>query len=188
MPHVIVSKETKKQLMEAAASQQGIEPWMFPFIAHDTAFQAELFRTAEDLKNWRFLASLSDFRAAQRKASVASTSDALEYETGRAPRPPKPAPYRAAKRRPAGRVRSALRPKRPYRPPLNPATLPAHLVLQVRAGDFTTCPRCRLRLLKKVLRDHLEMSCPHRGRVEGRPVGPQPGGKKNSAFVYKEFV
>ena len=186
MAHVLVSKDTKKQLLHAAANQEGIEPWMFSFISHDPDFQAQLFRAAEEVKNWRFLASLTAFRAAQQEEAKLTRqppptrrkSTRVRQRTYAAP-PRRTGPSRRQLRR--HRQRTTSQPT--FGPPINPASLPAGLVLRVRPEDFTNCPRCKLRLLKFVLQDHLDLSCPFRGRVEGGTLAPGPKSKRGSSGI-----
>jgi hypothetical protein len=146
MARITVTRETKKELLEAATSGQGIELWMFQFIRCDPEFQAVLFRTAESVQNWRFLENLSEFRAQQRRAALPPVV-----------RPPKPQPTRTIKGRP--KVRKIQAPPR-----RQPAPEPPIIFYQIKSADFTRCPRCNLRILKKVLHDHLDLSCPQRGR------------------------
>ncbi len=173
MAQIGVTRETKAKLLAVATDGQGIETWMFQFISHDPKFQAELFLTAENAKNWRFLESLSDFRAEQRRAvsTAAASASARRFESPRNPhrvgRLIKPQRTRPKKHRQKARTR----PPSPLSlPPFDPATLPSGRVIRVSSKDFTNCPRCKLRLLKKVLGDHLELSCPHRGRIDGPVV------------------
>jgi len=157
MARITVTRETKRELLAAATSGQGIEPWMFQFIKCDAEFQAELFRTAESVQNWRFLESLSEFRAQQlapRPAVVSPPGLPFPTQTFRRP---KPQPQRPFKNRPKPRTAQAQpRHKPPAHPPIK--------YFSIKEADFTNCPRCKLRILKKVLRDHLDLSCPQRGR------------------------
>jgi hypothetical protein len=176
MTRIVISDEKKKELLADAESGQGIASWMFGFIRHDPEFQAELFRKAENAKNWRFLASLSDFReAARRKAIAASPVQASPTQLRRAVRQQSSRRSTAAKLRPLRRSYSSTL---PTQQPLDPRTLPSRMVIRVRSSDFTNCPRCKLHLLKKVLKDHLEMACPRRN-LGG--VGNVSGGKTRNA-------
>jgi hypothetical protein len=162
MARIIVTREKKKELLTVATRGQGIEIWMFQFIRCDPEFQAELFRTAESVQNWRFLESLSDYRAQQRRASLPTI---IRPQTRSVPeikfRPPKPPqPAQTQKSRPKARIQQV-----PPRRKLAPQ--PTIRFTQLKSADFTHCPRCKLRVMKKVLHDHLDLSCPQRGRVDG---------------------
>lgn len=158
--------------MAAASNGHGIDIWMFQFIRHDPAFQGVLFRTAEDAHNWKFLENLSDYRAEQRRAALPPVTPPIQRRSEFRRPPPRPQrrfkPQRAVP--PRGRQKLRLRPPTPS--PLDPKTLPPERVMRVSSRAFTHCPRCKLRLLAKVLTDHLELSCPHRGRVDGASGSP----------------
>ena len=161
MTRIIVTREKKMELLSAATSGQGIEIWMFQFIRCDPDFQAELFRKAENVQNWQFLESLSEFRAQQRRAAITTVvRPQAQTVPIRSFRPPKPQPTHEPKGRPKVRRQQAS-----SRRQLAPQ--PVIKFTQLKNADFTHCPRCKLRVLKKVLRDHLDLSCPQRGRVDG---------------------
>ena len=148
MARIIVSKSTTEQMLTAAKSGKVIEGWMDQFIRTDSEFQKELFCVAENAKNWRFIDRLIDFRNAQRNAFA----NAKLYVTKQKQKKPKQTPRKYNFK------------KIPREPPLDPRTLPSHLVQIVSEKDFANCPECGLHLLKKALPDHLEISCPHRGK------------------------
>jgi hypothetical protein len=176
MARIVISNAKKKKLMEDAESGKDIESWMFEFISHDPGFQAELFRKAETVKNWRFLSSLSDFRAAkQRQAIAASAAQEAKIRHKERIRKKKSQRFLASIRRSVRRLRG---PKLWPQPPLDPNTLPAKMVIRVRSTDFTSCPKCKLHLLKKVLKDHLEFSCPQ--RLCGSAVSSSIGRRKSA--------
>jgi hypothetical protein len=161
MARIAVTRETKTKLLAAATSGQSIEIWMFQFIGCDPEFQAELFRTAESFQNWRFLESLSEFRAQQRRAALPPVIRPLaRFLPKREFRSRKPQPARTLKGRSKLRTHQAS-------PRRQPAPERPIIFTQLKSTDFTHCPRCKLRLLKKVLSDHLDLSCPQRGRVTG---------------------
>jgi hypothetical protein len=161
MTRIIITRERKKQLLAAAISGQGIEIWMFQFIRCDPEFQADLFRTAESVQNWRFLESLSEFRAQQHRAALPPVfKPHAQPVSQKAFRPPKPQTARVYKGRP--KIRAQQEPRR-----RQVATRPTIRYTQFNSADFTHCPRCKLRVLKKVLPDHLDLSCPQRGKVDG---------------------
>ena len=161
MARITVTRETKKKLLAAATSGQSIEIWMFPFIGSDHDFHAELFRTAESVQNWRFLESFSEYRAHQRRVAqppvVTPSARSLPKISSKAVRP-KPQKNRGRQK---GRIIQSP-PRRKYSAPSRPIVF-----TQLKSTDFTHCPRCKLRVLKKVLHDHLDLSCPQRGRVDG---------------------
>jgi hypothetical protein len=171
MARITVTRETKTKLLAAAASGQGIEIWMFPFIGSDRDFHAELFRTAESAQNWKFLESFSEFRAHQRRAALPPT---VTPSTRSLPkfsnRLVKPKPQKVSSRQKRHIVQSPPRPH--YSAPSPPIVF-----TQLKSTDFTHCPRCKLRVLKKVLHDHLDLSCPQRGQVDG-PVTSLANEKK----------
>ena len=162
MARITVTRETKTKLLAAATSGQGIKVWMFQFISCDPEFQAELFRTAESIQNWRFLENLSEFREQQRRAALPPpvVRPSVRLLPKSAFKPQKLQPVRTFKGRPKVRTHQAP-------PRRQPAPQPAIRFTQLKSTDFTPCPRCKLRVLKKVLHDHLDLSCPHRGRVDG---------------------
>ena len=171
MAQIGITKETKTKLLDAAANGNGIDSWMFQFIRHDPEFQGVLFRTAENVQNWRFLESLSEYRAQQRRAASPPVASQQSPRSGIRRQPAEPWRPHEPKRLPAQKGRHKTRPRTQLPPPLDPKTLPPHMVSLVTSTTFTNCPRCKLRLLRKVLSDHLELSCPHRGRVDGPVVG-----------------
>jgi hypothetical protein len=160
MAKIIVSKSTKEQMLAAAHSGKVIEGWMNQFIRTDSEFQKELFCVAENAKNWRFIDKLIDFRDAQRNAFANAKANATKQKQ----KPPKRTPHKYVFK------------KTPKEPPLDPRTLPPNLVQTVSKKDFANCPECGLHLLEKALHDHLEISCPNRGKKnipsddEGRKI------------------
>jgi hypothetical protein len=124
---------------------------MFRFIRHDAEFQGVLFRTAEDAKNLRFLESLSDYREQQRRAALPPVSPRIQQRSEF--RRPPARPQRRSKPQhslpPRSRQNLPVRP--PARLPLDPKTLPPERVMRVSSAAFRDCPRCKIRLLAKVL-------------------------------------
>ena len=172
MAQIGITRETKTKLLSAAANGLGIDLWLFQFIRHDPEFQGVLFRTAEDAHNWQFLERLSEYRAQQRRAASPPARVPSSRRTDLRPPPTRP-PQRYKPRHPpppGGRRNQKPLRRPPPLPPLDPKTLPRGRVLRVSSRDFKCCPRCGLRVLAKVLNDHLELSCPQRGRgASGRP-------------------
>ena len=175
MARITVTRETKTKLLAAATSGQSIESWMFPFIGSDRDFHTELFRTAESVQNWRFLEGFSEFRAQQRRAALPPVvRPQARPVPQRAFRPPKPQTARTYKGSP--KVRKIQAPPR-----RQPAPEPPIRFYQLKSADFTHCPRCKLRILKKVLHDHLDLSCPQRG--QGSWTSLSDGKQKHGASV-----
>jgi hypothetical protein len=135
MARIVVSRETKITLLEAAKSGADVDAVMLRFVSSDLDFQRELFRTAERAKNWRFLERFSKFRADLRGATGKRAGQRFQKQVPRLPR-----------------IRQSKWPTSP----------------QFTEQHFTHCPRCNVRLLSKVLTDHLDLACPKRGQ------GPVP--------------
>lgn len=181
MPQIGVTKETKTKLLSDAQNGLGIDGWLFQFIRHDPEFQGELFRTAENAQNWRFLECLCQYREQERRTAF--------ERLGQSRIPPrkvvstqlksrsKPTESRSKNRKPPKGIKpTPHQPRHDKRkttpaqisgPPIDPKTLPPDKVIRVQSNAFTLCSKCGIRLLKTVLNDHLELSCPHRGRIEG---------------------
>lgn len=173
---ISVTPATKEQLLTAATQGKGVESWMFLFIRHDPEFQAELFRTAERAQNWRFLESFSQFRAQQRKATPPPVArlktEASTYKTAG-----KTAPQHAKARERHNKRRAQRRsPPRKVFP-----TRPTRPLTQASDAEFLNCPLCGLRLLNRVLQDHMELSCRHR-RQTGGIVPDSLGGKHSNGI------
>lgn len=145
---------------------EGIDSWLFNFIAHDQEFQSVLFRAAEEVKNWQFLENLSDYRAELKRENLAKQPLKTVHARGFRHRANRSKPFYEP--RPAKKGHQT--PQKPTRTlsPLKPQDLPSHIVMRVPSNAFTHCPRCKLRLLKKVLTDHLELACPNRGQVDAK--------------------
>lgn len=184
MGGVGVSKETQKKLLAAAANGEAIEVWMFNFIRCDSSFHAQLFQTAEAAQNWRFLESLSEFRTQRRNAAYAKLAEVSSTPSRpRQTRISLPESKKQQARPPRGRAgrpgasqsppKDKKRQDRSLLPPI-PSSNPHHEeaafvppnAREVTAADFILCPQCKkVRVLKKVLNDHMELSCPERGRA-----------------------
>jgi len=168
MAQVIVSRETKAKLLQHAGGGQAIESWMFTFIRYDAQFQAELFQTAETANNWQFLLGLSDFRAQQKKLLSVTKVSYSEKSLGFHKKPIPREKWKPIKlKKPRAKLRQL---KRLDLPPFDPTTLPISQIIQIHKSDWTNCPECKRRLLKKVLNDHLDMTCPNRGKSKNRIV------------------
>lgn len=175
-------KQTKKQLLAAAANGEGIADWYIQILRFDADFEAELLKCAHLAGNQKFLDCIIAFKAnlqsAAQRPSQPRIQPARSFPTSKtAPRPfvlpnqPFKQKYRSkshSRRRPD----YSLRPVAP--PPIDAKTLPAHMVIRVLSNDFTNCPRCKMRLQTKVLADHLAKACPFRGQVEGSAQAAPP--------------
>ena len=184
-----ITKETKTKLLSASAGGQGIDLWLFQFIRHDPEFQGVLFRTAEDAHNWQFLERLREYRAQQRRAALPPATVPSPRRTDFRPPPPRPRQRDKPQRPTPSRGRKNHKPlRRPLAlPPLDPKTLPPEKVMKVSSRDFTFCPRCKLRVFAKVLQDHLELSCPQRGRgASGSPAWSGPSYDEQTGPIFRK--
>ncbi len=150
MARIIFSKDTKLKLQQVARSGQVVESWMPQFIRCDNELQAELFRIAENAKNWSFLESFVVFRANQKP-------QATRTKQIRRPVPPTSNHIPRVSRKTIEKYSS----KQEVKPEFKTARI------QYAEHDFTHCPNCKVRLLKTVLPDHLDLACRERGKNTG---------------------
>ena len=163
MAIVGVSRETKVKLLSAAENGEGIELWLFQFICTDQEFQSVLFKKAEECENWKFLECLSQYREEQRNKQAAAIANQRKTQQDAKRQAAKQNRKTVAKQSAAKKKRALL--IQEYRP-LDPTTLPVNEVIRVPSSEYTNCPRCGLRLRAPVVRDHLELACKHRGKID----------------------